>query len=216
VTTKWDNIEAECYLKQAYNENSELKLLTLLKSNTFLFYELFTRKMGIQPIFHEVNFGGRLRCDFAWLNDNSDGPEWVLVEIEKPCIQLFTKDEVPTAELNKGIEQVRSWKRYFDENPHEKRRIFGAVSRFRFILVTGTTESWHEPSAAKWRSHHNKTDSIEIRSCGVFDKALELYKKNPEEFWSFQDHPTTLGDAKLQEYWENYEYMEHWRTLWNT
>ena len=213
---EWDLSKAENDLKQAYSENSELKLLTLLKSNTFLLYELFTRKHGIQPIFHEVNFGARLRCDFAWLNDNSDGPEWVLVEIEKPCIQLLTKGEIPTSELNKGIEQVRSWQRYFDENPHEKRRIFGAVSRFRFILVTGTSESWHEPSAAKWRSHYNRTNQIEIRSCGVFDQALVSYKNHPEDFWSFREHPKTMGDSKLSKYWMDYGYMDHWRTIYNT
>lgn len=213
---EWDLPKAENELKKAYDENSELKLLTLLKSNTFLFYELFTRKQGIQPIFHEVNFGARLRCDFAWLNDNSDGPEWVLIEIEKPCIQLLTKGEIPTSELNKGIEQVRSWQRYFDENPLEKRRIFGAVSRFKYVLVTGSAASWLEPSAAKWRSHYNKTNNIEIRSCGVFDKAIESYKNHPEDFWSFREHPKTMGDSKLSKYWRNYGYMDHWRTLCNT
>ncbi len=213
---EWDLSKVENDLKQAYSENSELQILTLLKSNTFLFYELFTRKHGIQPIFHEVNFGARLRCDFAWLNDNSDGPEWVLLEIEKPCIQLFTKDDVPTADLNKGIEQVRSWQMYFDDNPNEKRRIFGAVSRFRYILVVGTSELWQETTAAKWRSHYNKTNHIEIRSCGVFDRALDHIKKNPEEFWSFQDHPFTLGDSHLSKYWRNYGYMDRWRTLCNT
>ncbi len=75
----------------------------------------------------EVSFGGKYRSDFVWLNDNSDGPEWVLVEIEKPRIKLFTKKGEPSAELNHAIEQVRSWIRYFNENPSEKSRIFGAV-----------------------------------------------------------------------------------------
>ncbi len=209
----WNLPDVELKLKQAYSENSELKILKLLKSNTFLFYELFSRKYGIQPIFHEVNFGAKLRCDFAWVNDNSDGPEWVLVEIEKPCIQLFTKKDRPSAELNEGIEQVRSWERYFDENPHEKRRIFGAVSRFRFVLVSGTAESWKVSSAAKWRSHFNKKNDIEIRSYGVFDRALENLRKHPEEFWSFQEHPKTRGCAQLKKYWESYDYFIHWRSL---
>jgi hypothetical protein len=212
----WNIEQVECDLRKAFQNNSEADLLMLLKNNTFLFYELFTRKYGIQPIFHEISFGARLRCDFAWLNDNSDGPEWVLVEIEKPCNQLFTKDDVPTADLNKGIEQVRSWQMYFDENPNEKRRIFGAVSRFRYVLVVGSSESWQESTAAKWRSHYNKTNHIEIRSCGVFDKALESLRKHPDDFWSFQEYPTTQGDANLIDYWKNYSYMDHWRTLFNT
>lgn len=100
-------------LENIFNNNSEIDLLSVLKSNSFLFYELFTRKYGIQPIFHEVPLGNNYRCDFAWLNDNTDGPEWVLVEIEKPNMQLFTKKNEPTQNLNHAIEQVRSWERYF-------------------------------------------------------------------------------------------------------
>lgn len=116
-------------------------MLSVLKDNSFLFYELYSRKYGIQPVFREINFGGELRCDFAWLNDNSDGPEWVLVEVEKPKMKLFTQKNEPTSELNHAIEQVKSWERYFDENPSEKKRIFGAVARFRFILIVGDKTS---------------------------------------------------------------------------
>ena len=213
---EWDLPKAENELKQAYSENSEIKILKLLKSNTYLFYELFTRKHGIQPIFHEVNFGARLRCDFAWLNDNSDGPEWVLVEIEKPYSSVFKRNNMPSCHLLQGIEQIRSWQMYFDENPLEKRRVFGAVSRFRYILIVGTLEAWQSSYASKWRAYINKTLNIEIRSCGVFDRALENYNKHPNEFWSFLEHPATYGDAKLKGYWENYGYMDHWRSISNT
>jgi len=52
-------------------------LLIVLKDNSFLFYELYSRKYGLQPVFREISFGAKLRCNFAWLNDNSDGPKWV-------------------------------------------------------------------------------------------------------------------------------------------
>ena len=71
----WDIEKVTADLKSAFDSNSEEELLGVLKDNSFLFYELYSRKYGIQPVFHEINFGGELRCDFAWLNDNSDGPE---------------------------------------------------------------------------------------------------------------------------------------------
>lgn len=100
-------------LNSAFDNNSETELLAVLKKNSFLFYPLYSRKYGIQPSFSEVSFGDSLRCDFCWLNDNSDGPEWVLVEVEKPRLKLFTAKNKPTSELNSAIEQVRSWRRYF-------------------------------------------------------------------------------------------------------
>ena len=62
-----NNVELE--LIESYNNNSEVELLSILKNNSFLFYELFRRKKGIQPIFHEVPLGVKYRCDFCWLKD---------------------------------------------------------------------------------------------------------------------------------------------------
>lgn len=200
-------------LENIFNNNSEIDLLSVLKSNSFLFYELFARKYGIQPIFHEVSFGNNYRCDFAWLNDNSDGPEWVLVEIEKPNMQLFTKKNEPTQYLNHAIEQVRSWERYFDENPHEKRKIFGAVARFRYILVAGSKEEWQEENHAKWRIHHNKNSNIEIHSSDILLRPLRTFEEHPEEFWSFAEHPYTQAPSQLQPFWQEYDYMDYWRKI---
>lgn len=208
-----DDVEAE--LNQAFDNNSEVELLKILGNNSFLFYELYSRKYGIQPNFKEISFGGELRCDFAWLNDNSDGPEWVLIEIEKPKMKLFKKDNEPTAELNHAIEQVKSWDRYFIDNPNEKKRIFGAVARFRYILVAGSAKDWSTDNALKWRKHHNSEYKIEIRSTDVFYRALNLYKDHEEEFWSFKKSPISKNHSELKDYWENYGYMDLHRKLAN-
>jgi len=148
------------------------------------------------------------------LNDNSDGPEWVLVEIEKPILELFRKDNnEPTYQLNHAIEQVKSWRRYFNENPHEKRRVFGAVVRFRFILVAGDNENWISAHASKWRIDHNNESGIEIRSSDIFIRALRILEEHPRELWSFAENPKTLPPSDLKNYWENYSYMDRWRRL---
>lgn len=200
-------------LKEARSDSSERQMLQLLKENSFLFSELFSRHFGIQPIFSEVSFGNNFRCDFCWLNDNSDGPEWVLVEIEKPCARLFNKKNEPSAELNHGIEQVKSWQRYFEYNNAEKRRIFGAVSRFRYILVIGEKSEWDTKDASLWRAFENKQSKIEIRSMDIFDRALEKYEKIPDHYWSFQEHPFVLNASQLQTYWEEYSYIMTWRQI---
>ena len=199
-------------LKEARSNSSERQLLQLLKKNSFLFSELFSRHFGIQPIFSEVSFGNNFRCDFCWLNDNSDGPEWVLVEIEKPCARLFNQNKEPSAELNHGIEQVKSWQRYFEFHPAEKRRIFGAVSRFRYILVIGEKSDWEAREASLWRSFENQ-NNIEIRSMNIFDRAIENYEKTPDHYWSFQKNPLVLTASNLQAYWEEYSYIMAWRKI---
>lgn len=199
----WDINKVEKEVLAAFAENSETDLLRVLKNNSFLFYELFNRKYGIQPVFREISFGAKLRCDFAWLNDNSDGPEWVLVEIEKPKMKIFNSNKKPSADLNGAIEQVKTWERYFFENPSEKKRIFGAVAKFKFILIAGEGQSWSHENAIKWRNHNNSTSNIVIRSTEVFNRAIQKIKETPSEFWSFKEHPTTLEFSKLENYWKN-------------
>jgi hypothetical protein len=213
ILSTWDKTKVADDLKTAFDNNSEVQLLATLKNNSFLFYELYSRKRGIQPVFREINFGGGLKCDYAWLNDNSDGPEWVLVEIEKPKLKLFKKDHEPTHQLNHAIEQVKSWRRYFNENPAEKRRIFGAVARFRFILVGGDKESFATDSASKCRIDNNKETEIEIRSSEIFVRALAILDEHPDELWSFAENPVTLPPSDLEKYWKNYGYMDRWRQL---
>ncbi len=210
----WDISKVENDLQNAFSNDSETELLKVLKDNSFLFYHLYSRKGGIQPVFREISFGTKIRCDFAWLNDNSDGPEWVLMELEKPRMRIFNADGKPSSELNGAIEQVKSWQRYFHENPMEKKRIFGAVAKFRWILVAGDKSEWDKEAAMKWRSFHNSTSNIELRSTDIFNRALQDYKENPNAFWSFEEEPVTLGFAGLEDYWKGYDYMDLMRKVY--
>ena len=207
----FDVDDVKIQLDTAFGNNSEIELLNIIKNNSFLLEPLYSRKYGIQPNFCEIPFGNELRCDFCWLNDNSDGPEWVIVEIEKPGMRLFTQKDEPSAELSHAIEQVRSWQRYFDIYPHEKSKIFGAVSRFRWVLVAGDRDSWQQnKKAAQWRSYFNKEGNIEIRSLDFFYDAVDDYKKHKNHFWSFEENPTSLSSKDLRKYKDEYLYVQTW------
>ena len=209
----WDLDTVESQMSAAYEADSETDLLKVLKDNSFLFYDLYDRKYGIQPVFREINFGTEFRCDFAWLNDNSSGPEWVLVELESPKMPLFTKQNKPTAKLQGALEQVKMWDRYFDENKGEAKRMFGAVAKFRFILVAGSSEDWSAELAQKWRIYNHKRFHIEIRSMATFLKSLAIAKTKPDEMWSFAEHPVTLPHGQLEKFWSEYDYMDQWRKI---
>lgn len=210
----WDIPQVEIDLANAFKNNSETELLKILKDNSFLFYHLYSRKGGIQPVFREISFGSVYRCDFAWLNDNSDGPEWVIMELEKPKMKIFNANGKPSSELYNAIEQVKTWQKYFSENPSEKKRIFGAVAKFRFILVAGDKSSWETEEAMKWRTFHNSNSNIELRTTDVFMRALINLKKRPNDFWSFEEYPVTIESTLLSNYWKEYDYMDLMRKLY--
>lgn len=101
---EWDINGAEESIREAFERNSETDLLEVLRKNSFLFYDLVGRKYGVQPIFHEVRLGAKLRCDFAWVNDHSYGPEWVLVEVEKPeRVSRLISLTMQLSRLDRGI-----------------------------------------------------------------------------------------------------------------
>jgi NADP-dependent 3-hydroxy acid dehydrogenase YdfG len=147
------------------------------------------------------------------LSDNSSGPEWVLVEIEAPKMPLFKTTDKPTVKLYDAIEQLHTWEQYFEENKGEKKRIFGAVAQFRYILVTGTKEAWESEHASRRRIQHGKRLKVEIRSMDTFMKSIKIAENDPGELWSFAQHPVTRSHSELQDYWENYGYMDRWRKI---
>lgn len=209
----WNIEEVKQQLKEAFEKNSETDLLKILKQNSFLFYDLYNRRWSVQPIFHEVSFGNS-RCDFLWLNDASSGPEWVFVEIEKPRLKLFKKNGEPTHEFYHAIEQVKSWRKYFEENSASKKEIFGAVAQFRYILVVGDKNEWTNENNIRWRIEQHKRDTIiEIRSSDVFFKALKYLEEIPKQFFSFTVRPVTRNGSELKEYWTNYGYMDLFRKI---
>lgn len=205
----WNISEVEQKLQDIFNRNSEIDLLRLLKENTFLFYELVERKLTMQPIFHEVDFGGKYRCDFLWFSDRSDFPQWVLVEVEKPSGNLFNKDKSKSDYLRKGIEQVKKWKRYFEEFPQEKERIFkNKYVKFRYILIIGTKEDWSKDENSKlWRVYDDS--EVEIRTMDIFNRAINCIKKDEGGFWCFKENPKTLEPSELEKYIEKNEFTRN-------
>ena len=199
-------------LQKVFDDNSERDLLQVLKEYPFLFYELYTRQMKPCPCFYEVEFGNKYRCDFCWLNDNSDGPEWVLVEIEKPKMKCFNRSGEPSKELNHSIEQVKSWDMYFAENPSEKKRIFGCVMNFRFVVVAGSPEEWKSEHAIKWRWYNNNQNKYEVRTSEVFWRSLKIFEDGIDGgMFSIE----MKSSSELETYWRENKYISFFRNVFN-
>lgn len=209
-----DIISVKEQLNEAFASESEHKLLKVLSDNPFLFYHLFKRHFKVQPIFKEVSFGNKYRCDFVWLNDNSDGPEWTIVEVESPGIHLFKKNEDKTAEFNHAIEQVEHWIQFFEENKDDRRKTFGAVKCFRFILVIGTREQWSNKWATRWRMNYNNSHfNFEIRSLGVFMQALDDAEKGRFDPAVFTQQQEVFNEKRLRDYISQCGYLDLFRCL---
>lgn len=206
----WDLDAAETALTAAIADGRPEVLAPVLQENSFLFFDIYERKMGAMPIFHEISFGS-FKADFAWLDDASDGPRWFLLKLGPPDLELFDAAGHINPALVAAIEEVKVWANYFDVHPAEKKRIFGAVASFRFRLVIGSKEQWQEEKAQQWRRQHNKTSPVEIRSYQTFTRSLAEIRTASKEFYRFSQYHATSPAAKLEEFWKAYRYMDDWR-----
>ena len=206
----WDAAAAADAFAAAVADGDTELIKAVIRENSFLFFDLYERKMSAMPIFHEVEFGG-MKADFAWLDDASDGPRWFLVKLARPDIELVGERGMASPSLLAEIEEVKAWANYFEVNPAEKKRLFGAVNQFRFRLIAGTREQWQTEQAQQWRAQHNKNSFVEIRSYQTFTKSLNDLTSAPGEFYRFIKFPFTSPASDMEKFWKNYRYMDDWR-----
>lgn len=206
----WDLDAAGTALEAAIEDTRPEVVKAVLQENSFLFFDIYERKMGAMPIFHEVGFGS-YQADFAWLDDASDGPRWFLMKVGPADLAPFDEQGQINPALVAAIEEVKAWANYFELNPAEKKRVFGAVASFRFRLVIGSKEQWQEEKAQQWRLQHNKTSPVEIRSYQTFARSLADIRTAPKEFYRFSQYHATSPATELEKFWKAYRYMDDWR-----
>lgn len=102
---------------------------------------------------------------------------------------LFRQDIGPRAEFHHAIEQIKSWQRYFEEHPAEKKRIFGAVKKFRFVLVAGEHKDWTTEKAAKYQMYETNHSSVEIRTMKILDNAIKNFPNDMGSIEIFSQFP---------------------------
>ena len=112
---------------------------------------------------------GGCQPDFLYISLYSASIYAVLIEIESPCKQWFTKSGQPRSELTQSINQLREWKRWFERPGNEARfrdeyavPAGGAYARRRFLqkyyLVYGRRDDLLESGSPDQRSRHEGPD----------------------------------------------------------
>jgi len=212
IDSIWNVSSLEKELNTSIQKNSKEELIEILKSNSFLFYFIYFRKYGINPPFYDVKIGD-YTFDFCWLNDNSDGPEWVLILILPPGINVLGLNNKPSKELEENIEYINSAMNFIESYKGKVKDVFVATYKFRYVLVGGSSDFWQIDKNASWRQKFNNKSKIELRSQGVFKKSIALYKNYSSEYWSFEENPVSRDFSKLKEFYFEDGYLERWKRI---
>ena len=80
------------------------------------FFNRLIRMEGDSPVYSKVKLGNDYEVDFVCFDTGSTGPEWYLIEIEKPGLTLFTRSGDPSAALTHAIQQIQDWQSWIQKN----------------------------------------------------------------------------------------------------
>ena len=113
----------------------EEKVQEFLATHEVFFTSFLPRRLMLKPpILTEY------RADFAILNERK---ELLLIEIERPGLQLLRKDGLITADLQHAFGQVQDWCRVFEDHRVAALAAWGLhvedVAKVRGVVIAGRT-----------------------------------------------------------------------------
>lgn len=100
---------AQKFNKLIRTEKLEPPIQKFLEENLLLLSRFHAKRIFIKP-----GILGKFVTDFAVINSDN---ELILIEIERPSIKLFKKDNHPTADLMHAFNQVNDWLVEYSDNP---------------------------------------------------------------------------------------------------
>jgi hypothetical protein len=104
---------AEQFEEAINGAQREEDLQEFLARNPFILKEQFPHGTHVVPKFR---FGGKYVSDFLISEITSGGTFWVLVELEPVNIPLVTKDGHLSQRVRGGVQQVRDWRDWLENN----------------------------------------------------------------------------------------------------
>ena len=100
---------------------SERVIHKFLANHSYFFNRLI-RLDGSCPLYSKIELGSDYEIDFAFFDSGSNGPEWILIEIESPSKSLFTKSGNPSAHLTHAMQQIRNWQSWIQDHSDYARK----------------------------------------------------------------------------------------------
>jgi hypothetical protein len=123
------------------------------------------------PLYAKVRLGSEFVADFAYFEATSDGPEWFLIEIERPGVgPLFLKNGDPSSKLMHAIHQVENWQEWVARNLSYAQGLMPQIDRpFGRIFFGRRSELESEAARARLRALNRRyRGHLEVRTLDSF------------------------------------------------
>ena len=129
------------------------------------------------------SLAGKYVPDFLLADVDSDGAHWIFVELESPRARIFVQNGKKfSREAQRGIDQVKEWRRWIDDNRNFARRnqaegglgLPDIESHAPGLVIVGRTSSLGESDQGHRRQLKNE-NKIELRT---YDGVMKQIRSN--------------------------------------
>ena len=152
-------------------------LQTFLKANPVL---LCPAHIEMKP---KLQIGNRV-TDFVFREASGD---YVLVELERSTLPLFTKSGDASSQLNHARNQILEWRRYIEDNLHTVQKelhLPGISANPRGLIVIGRSSSLSSENRRRLVSIENESPKTRIMTYDdVFDNAKAIVENLLGPLW---------------------------------
>ncbi len=168
----------EALLQQFYaildGDADEEKIQQFLTRNPCFFPDLEHATAGI---FAKVKLGSDYVTDFAYGCRVTSGISWVLMEIERPDRELFTKRGDISASLSHALTQVAMWRHWLATDYSRGVEVFPQLCNFTTKVVMGRRDALSE--ADKHLLAQLNKDNVSAVEIMTYDRLSESLIANP-------------------------------------
>ena len=153
----------------------EHKLQEFLSSHSY-FFNLMLDPYVPTPLYSKIKLGHHYEVDFAWLHHDSFGPEWRLIEIEKPGTTLFTKSGSASAALTHAIQQERDWCDWIHQHLEYAQSLMPSIKYpFCYIFLGRRDELTPANVERLKRFRYDHRKELEIHTLDWFVRSAEWF-----------------------------------------
>jgi hypothetical protein len=149
------------------------------------------------PLYSKIRLGSEYVVDFAYFDPSSNGPEWFLVEIERPCVgPIFVRNGDPSGKLMHAIAQVENWQEWIAKNLPYAQKLMPQVDRpFGLVFYGRRSELESEHARARLRALNRRyRGHLQVRTLDSFIDGAEVARRTGSGPYEIPQRALTHND----------------------
>lgn len=119
--------------------------------------------------------------DFVLIATTTQGPSYILVELERASHKVLTKDHTLASPVNHAIKQTRDWDMWLESNKAYIQNKLPGFETPNYIIVIGRSNNFGEKQKAYLRSYNREWKNIELIT---YDDLLIRFRSTIEKLKS--------------------------------